>query len=72
MKGLPTSTERLMVAAAKSAGTSKSKWVADVIRARARNDWPPFVQALAGAWADMPEAAKIRARQPKDAKRERL
>jgi hypothetical protein len=69
---LDEDTAKLMEAAANSAGISKSKWVAELIRAKASQDWPAFVRELAGAWPDMPLAEEIRSGQRKDAKRERL
>ena len=32
----------------------KSRWVADVIRKYAAQEWPPTVKALAGQFADFP------------------
>ena len=69
---LDDSTEKLVDAAATSAGVSKSKWVSDLIRDRAATEWPAFVRALAGAWPEFPLAEEIRAGQPADAPRERL
>jgi predicted transcriptional regulator len=36
----------------KASGKSKSKWVADVITERLRNEWPQDFFDLAGSWED--------------------
>ncbi len=59
---LDDDTEKLMQAAAQSAGVSKSKWIAD---------WPAHVRDLAGAWPDFPLAEEIRDGKVKDSKREK-
>jgi hypothetical protein len=41
-------TRARMKAAAKAAGVSVSRWVADLIRARTRAEWPASVRELAG------------------------
>jgi hypothetical protein len=69
---LDDETEKLVQVAAKSAGVSKSKWIAGLIRERASNDWPAFVRNLAGAWADFPTLAQIRDGQAEDSAREAL
>jgi len=69
---LDEDTEKLMEAAANSAGISKSKWVAELIRAKASQDWPAFVRELAGAWTDIPTIEDIRSTHARDAKREIL
>ena len=40
--------------AAKAHGLSKSRWVADVIRKHADDEWPQDCLALAGRFADFP------------------
>ncbi|MSQ60416.1 MAG: CopG family transcriptional regulator [Betaproteobacteria bacterium] len=69
---LDDETEKLMQAAVQSAGISKSKWIADLIRRRAVADWPEHVRDLAGAWPDFPLAEEIRASGAKDSKRGKL
>jgi hypothetical protein len=69
---LDDETDALLRAAVKTSGLSQSKWVADAVRSRVRNEWPEAVCALAGAWSDLPPAAQIRRRSAKDAARERL
>ena len=69
---LDEETERLVDMAARSAGVSKSKWVAEIIRDKAGAEWPEFVKSLAGAWPDLSEASALRKNQPKDARRERF
>jgi len=53
-------TEENMNAAVKASGVSKSKWVAQVIREKARTEWPQEAKALAGKWQDLPMAEDIR------------
>lgn len=43
-------TEARTRAAAEAAGVSLSRWTADVLRAKARAEWPADVVALEGAW----------------------
>jgi hypothetical protein len=62
----------LVKAAAKEAGVSRSRWIADAIRSRVRSEWPASVRALAGAWPDFPSAEEIRSIQEPDAPREPL
>jgi hypothetical protein len=62
----------LVKAAAKEAGVSRSRWIADAIRSRVGSEWPASVRALAGAWPDFPSAEEIRSSQGADAPREPL
>jgi hypothetical protein len=57
--------------AAKAAGVSRSRWVADLVRKARTTEWPPDVVRLAGAWPDLALAEALRGRGT-DAKRERL
>ncbi len=43
-------------AATETSGMSKSQWIAEAIRLRAKKEWPTGVAALAGAWTDFPLA----------------
>ena len=67
---LDTDTERAMKKAAGAAGVSLSRWVAGLIREKASGEWPRSIAKLAGAWADMPEIAELRAAMGKDVPRE--
>jgi hypothetical protein len=58
--------------AAKSAGVSQSRWLADLIRRRTAREWPESVRRLAGSWADAPTAEELRRREGKDVRREFL
>lgn len=49
---LDAETEQRMKEAAKAAGLSYSKWVAQIIMDRTRTEWPRSVAELVGAWAD--------------------
>jgi hypothetical protein len=57
--------------AAEAAGVSVSAWVAELVRERTRNEWPPEVAELAGAWPDFPLAGEIRAGEGQDSPREK-
>jgi predicted transcriptional regulator len=62
--------ETRLRAAAKAADLSQSRWVANLIAEKLANEWPASVAALAGAWADFPEAAELRDELGRDAARE--
>ena len=51
---LDDATEELLSQAAQSSGMSKSRWVAELIRAHAANEWPQDCIALAGRFPDFP------------------
>lgn len=67
---LDEETAARMKAAAKAAGKSQSRWLADLVRERAATEWPESVLALSGAWADAPTAEAVRSGFPPDAPRE--
>ena len=57
---LDPDTEERMKVAAKSAGVSQSRWVAELIRTRTATEWPESIAKLAGAWADLPSLEELR------------
>ena len=59
---LDRETEEQLDAAARAAGTSRSLWLADLIRQRTASTWPAEVASLAGSWAaeDFPTLEEIR------------
>ena len=65
-------TEEKLKAAAKAAGVSQSRWVAELIREKTATEWPASVVQLAGAWAgdDFPSLEEIRKGLPPDLPRE--
>ena len=65
-------TEQKARASARAEGMSLSRWVAERIERRARNEWPESVRRLAGAWSDLPSGEEIRRIRTKDAPRRRL
>lgn len=69
---LDSETEAFVNAAVRGSGSSKSKWIAEAIRARARSEWPASIVALEGAWTDFPSLEEIRKAEGRDRKRERL
>jgi hypothetical protein len=69
---LDDAAERRVKAAARKAGVSVSRWVADLVENRTRTEWPAEVLELGGAWPDFPEPEELRAKIGKDKRRERL
>ena len=65
-------TEKKMIASAKAAKVSKSKWISDVIREKVATEWPASVRELAGAWEDFPSVEDLRSGIGQDARREEL
>ena len=63
-------TEKKMIASAKAAKISKSKWITTVIKEKVTSEWPASVVNLAGAWEDFPSIEEIRAGIGKDIERE--
>lgn len=57
---LDSEAEARMKEAAKAAGVSLSRWLADLIREKTATEWPPSIATLAGAWSDLPTAEEIR------------
>lgn len=51
---LDEATQALVEQAARSSGVSKSRWVADIIRKHAAQEWPPNCLGLAGRFPDFP------------------
>lgn len=51
---LDNEAEQLLRQSAQAAGLSNSKWVADLIKKHARQEWPAELIALAGAFSDFP------------------
>jgi hypothetical protein len=69
---LDEQTEEQARAAARAEGVSLSRWIADRLHRRSRDEWPAGVRALAGAWADLPSAEQIRKARARDVARGRL
>jgi len=70
---LDDNTEAKMIAAAKSANLSKSKWISSLIQSKVVTEWPDSITKLAGAWKDFPSIEEIRKTNSiKDADREPL
>lgn len=51
---------------------SQSKWIANLIKEKLRDDWPDSVLKLSGAWKDFPAAEELRKTTGKDIKRDEL
>jgi hypothetical protein len=69
---LDEETKKRMRKAAKAAGVSQSRWLAELVRLETANEWPAEVRELAGAWPDFPEAEELRRSSGRDVRRERL
>ncbi|VAX07228.1 hypothetical protein MNBD_GAMMA26-1086 [hydrothermal vent metagenome] len=69
---LEDAVEHKMVAAAKSAHLSKSKWIASLIQDKVTNEWPRSIVDLAGTWEDFPLVDDMRLNIGKDASREEI
>jgi hypothetical protein len=69
---LDDAAEKRVKAAARKAGVSVSRWVAELVENRTRTEWPAEVRQLAGAWPDFPELEEIRPADAKDRARARL
>jgi hypothetical protein len=69
---LDEETKQRVHQAAKAAGLSQSRWLADLVRRSAAEEWPAAVRELAGAWPDFPEATEIRRDSGHDVRRQRL
>jgi hypothetical protein len=69
---LDAETKDRMRRAAKSAGLSQSRWLAELVRKGVAREWPAAVRELAGAWPDFPEAAELRRESGREIRRERL
>jgi hypothetical protein len=69
---LDKETKERLKAAAKAAGVSQSRWVADLIREKTATEWPAWVAELVESWSDLPSLEEIREDLPKDLPRESL
>lgn len=58
---LENELEEKMRSAAKAKNLSRSRWIANAIREKLRDEWPAEIVALADAWGDLPLAEEIRA-----------
>jgi hypothetical protein len=66
---LDDATQALVDQAALANGVSKSRWVADIIRKYAAQEWPQDCLSLAGRFADFPLRQEGGAVQPADVPR---
>lgn len=69
---LPDEIERKARSAAKQKHLSVSRWVAEEIRHKLRDSWPPEFLAAAGSCPDFPELSELRKGYGQDAPRARL
>ena len=58
--------------AAKQAGLSRSRWLANLIQQSTATESPPAVRELAGAWTDLKTAKSLRRGAGRDARRQRF
>lgn len=69
---LDKETEKKLNTIVEGANISKSKWIAELIRAKTATVWPDKVVKLVGAWKDLPLAEDIRKAAGTDTNREPL
>jgi hypothetical protein len=58
--------------AARKAGLSRSRWLAELVREKTRTEWPQAVRELAGAWSDLELAPGLRRGTGRDSRRSRF
>jgi hypothetical protein len=71
---LDDETETMLKRHVRKSGSSASRWIAEAVRRRVANEWPPDVLELFGSWKpeDFPDATDLRKGYGRDAKREEL
>ena len=69
---LDNETERKLNSIIGDMKVSKSKWIADLIRAKTAESWPESIVKLSGAWKDLPLVEDIRDETMHDIQREPL
>ena len=69
---LDEETKAKLEQAAKSAKVPVSRWLAELIRERTRDQWPDHVAEMAGSWGEMPSSEELRADDGEDVHREKL
>ena len=69
---LDDETKERVRRAAKSAGISQSRWLAELVQNGTADEWPAEVRELAGTWPDFPDARELRRNPGRDARREKL
>jgi hypothetical protein len=69
---LDEETAARLAKAAKRAGLSRSRWLAQLIRERTATEWPQAVRDLAGAWAELGTTERLRRGSGRDSRRERI
>lgn len=69
---LDEETKQRVRKAAKAAGVSQSRWLAELVRRGTANEWPAEVRELAGAWPSFPETDDLRRGSGRDVRRERF
>jgi hypothetical protein len=69
---LDESTAARVKKAAKEAGLSRSRWLAQLVQERTATEWPQAVKDLAGAWADLESSGRLRRGTGRDSRRARF
>ena len=69
---LDSETEKKLNNTIKKTGTSKSKWISDLIKQKIATTWPENIVKLSGAWTDLPTAEELRKNMAEDADRESI
>lgn len=69
---LDSKTEKKLKTVTNSMKFSQSKWIANLIKEKLRDDWPDSILKLSGAWKDFPTAEELRKTTGTDIKRDEL
>jgi hypothetical protein len=69
---LDDETAKRARAAARAAGLSQSRWLAQLILEKTAREWPVAVREAAASWPDFPEAKEVRGTSGRDVEREEL
>ena len=69
---LDDETATNMKQAARRAGVSQSRWLAELVRQRTASEWPTAVKALCGAWPEFPTTKELSSMKGGDVGRERF
>ena len=68
---LDDKTAANMKKAARAAGVSQSRWLADLVRQKTAREWAESIVRLFGAWPDLETTPKLRKGQGRDIRRQR-
>ncbi|MCK8516982.1 CopG family transcriptional regulator [Methylonatrum kenyense] len=69
---LDDENERRLRRAAADAGVPVSRWLANLVEEKTRQEWPESVREMAGEWRDFPSIEELRGSLVEDSEREPL